>query len=180
MAIILHALWKAVPLKIQNIYSYVYRIHSKNLVSEDRILTCKMLLYVWSNFWSKTKHNKTWSLVNSRILSFSKAKQTCFLKKMLPNIGSPKYVPRNIFRAVSYPQLLENSQLALMDVWRGWNEIFTLWAIIHTDRFLVEMFHNYAFKEYISVKNWNCGYWYRQKHISNDHTYKTDTGQHFH
>ena len=51
----------------------------------------------------------------------------------------------------------------------------------HTDQFLVEMFHNYAFKECISVENLKLWLLILTKTLFfNDHTYKTDIGQHFH
>ena len=51
---------------------------------------------------------------------------------------------------------------------------------LHTDRLLVEMFHNCAFKECISVENLKLWLLTLTKTVFNDHTYKTDIGQHFH
>ena len=51
----------------------------------------------------------------------------------------------------------------------------------HTDRFLVEMFHNYAFNNCVSVENLKLWLLILTKTLFfNDHTYKTDIGQHFH
>ena len=50
----------------------------------------------------------------------------------------------------------------------------------HTDQFLVEMFHNYAFKECISVEKLKLWLLILKKTLFNDHTYKSDIGQHFH
>ena len=50
----------------------------------------------------------------------------------------------------------------------------------HTDRFLVEMFHNYAFNKCVSVENLKLWLLILMKTLFNDHTYKTDIGQHFH
>ena len=51
-----------------------------------------------------------------------------------------------------------------------------MYSLKHTDRFLVEMFHNYYFIECISVKKLKLWLY----HFFNDHNCKTDIGQHFH
>ena len=50
----------------------------------------------------------------------------------------------------------------------------------HTDQFLVEMFHNYAFNECISVEKLKLWLLILTKTLFFHHTYKTDIGQHFH
>ena len=75
----------------------------------------------------------------------------------------------------------KNEQNCIMQTNENIDKYFVLHFFEHTDRFLVEMFQYYAFKECISVKNLKLWLLILMKTLFfNDHTYKTDIGQHFH
>ena len=68
-----------------------------------------------------------WKLIQAKTMKVLNAEESLQILEKKHNLCN-FFLTGNL--AAAHSQLLENSQLTLMEEWRGWCATFTLWAII--------------------------------------------------